>query len=282
MNRGEQLKKTLEVNLKVIGEFAGKAELILVNFIKDSEGQAIHDWVTSLGPQNYFRYFFTDKLPAWHASVAKNTAHLQARAEYLINLDCDNYLDASTIEQMLNFNHGDLSNVIFSGFTGSFKTDKANNPGRMMKKFFLNLIGSQQPVFLRAIRKENGEDHNGTYGHIGLSKKCFLSIGGYNQNLPPMGGQDRDLLWRAYNFLSSPQLLHIPSKILPVPNDKQHSLANVAARSTTWEAMDKQAKAISKTAVLKRQLVANQNTNPGVSVDQFLHTPSNVLAMDQQ
>ena len=128
MNRGEQLKQTLPQNLRLIEKLNGKVELCLVNFIKDSEGEKIHEWILQLGQRPWFKYAISRDLEYWHAPTAKNTAHLLGSGEFLINLDCDNFLSNQVIQQLLTQPNG-LSSCYFSGFTGGLLEKKIKVKG---------------------------------------------------------------------------------------------------------------------------------------------------------
>lgn len=47
------------------------------------------------------RFYQSDQLPFWHASIAKNTAHLCAEEDILVNLDCDNLIGPNFVEDVV-------------------------------------------------------------------------------------------------------------------------------------------------------------------------------------
>lgn len=281
MNRRSQLQKTLVSNFELIRQFEEEVELVLVNFIKDDEGELIDDWINSLDKPANFKYFVSRDLKHWHAPTAKNTAHLQADGRFLINLDCDNFIAKETVEKLLSLNEKELDRTIFSGFTGHLVIKKVKVKPRWkdaidslrlrahMSEAFSR--GSYQPrwgrLVIRTVRDSMGTDFNGTYGHIGLPKQVFCLIGGYNQELPAMGGQDKDLMWRAYN-LQGMGLLQIPQpkSKWPVENDKSASLQNSVNKGGNWDDINKAATGRALDAIKKREIIANVGLATGVPV----------------
>jgi hypothetical protein len=272
MNRGEQLRRVLPRNLEILAKFEGRIELCLVNFIKDSEGEAIHQWISSLEAPRNFHYFASRNLHSWHASVAKNTAHRVAHGDYLINLDCDNFLDPTAIQALLNLELDDLHKTVFSGFTGNYKKKwKRRKVNKVWRAITFNMKRLQpQYLSLRSVRDRNGLDSNGTYGNLGLAKDAFEAIGGYDESLPAMGGQDRNLLLRALNYDRDFQMLHVPQTMLPVDNDKLDSLRNTDVPKADWKSLSNHAKATTENNLRQDKLVANSGKEIGVQCEQVL------------
>ncbi len=160
-NRLHQISKTLPQNLKdnqnkdiefILVDFSSKdglKEFVLNNFDKYLESKQL-------------RYYYTDKLVHWHASIAKNTAHMLANGKYVVNLDCDNYIGK---------NGGDYLLDVF----------KKNGDDIVITQT-QNVYGS------------------GTAGRISLTKNNFIKLGGYNEYFYPMGYQDPDLYYRAIEY----------------------------------------------------------------------------------
>lgn len=159
-NRFYQIKETLPKNLIDNMIFKEVIEFVLVDF---GSKDGLKEWVLSTFPheleEGYLAYYYTDELPSWHASVAKNTSHFFASNDLLVNLDCDNYTGR---------------------FGGKF----------VIKNFMKYGVGIVTHQF-------SGEYGDGTYGRIGLSKLLFNRIGGYDESFQPMGFQDSDLIQRA-------------------------------------------------------------------------------------
>lgn len=276
MNRGWQLKQTLPQNLATLDRFQGAAELCLVNFIKDDEGREIHDWVLQLGPRPNFHYFVCDSLPYWHAPIAKNTAHQQASGNFLINLDCDNFISAFVLEELLERSKAGRLNGVFSGFTGRLEVRRIKERGlsrivelargpRYVCPDKRQFKSKTARWVLRSQRSGPDQGFNGTYGHIGLPRILFAFLNGYDETFPPMGGQDKDLLWRAFNC-NGIELIHIPQPrdCLPVLNDKEASLAHAATPSARWSEMQVSANEKALDSIRARCLIANPDGRYGL------------------
>ena len=156
-NRFYQIKKTLPENLKDNCLDENIIEFILVDF--DSE-DGLQDWVTKeFTPElksGYLKYYHTDGLPFWHASIAKNTSHYYANNDIVTNLDCDNY----------------------TGYRGG--------------RYLIDLFCENKNI----ITHQYNSIDDGCYGRISVLKKYFEKIGGYDENFEPMGYQDIDLIMR--------------------------------------------------------------------------------------
>lgn len=159
-NRLHQIRETLPHNLSDNLLFKDLIEFVVVDF---GSNDGLSNWIfnsfTNELNSGYLAYYYTDDLPFWHASIAKNTAHYLASNELLINLDCDNYTGK---------------------FGGKFVI-------KNFIKYDLNIIHHQ---FSQCYG-------DGTYGRIGLTKAFFEKLGGYDESFEPMGFQDADLILRA-------------------------------------------------------------------------------------
>ena len=106
MNRFGDISRTLPENLQNNAQFAEDIEFVLVNFIGGREGMETDRWVRNNCKDEiksgYLKYFVTDKMPHFHASVAKNTTHINASGLYLFNLDGDNYITSEETSVLLN------------------------------------------------------------------------------------------------------------------------------------------------------------------------------------
>ncbi|MEV5140650.1 glycosyltransferase family A protein [Streptomyces syringium] len=161
-NRLWQLTDTLPDNLRRVTE-AGNSEVILVNYNSDDE---LDTWIRQFQPHidnGTLRYVHEQTEPYFHASKAKNLAHLAATGHYLVNLDADNYI-GDTIP--------------------TWRTLWTEDPELLIRGFSPNADGRLDPG-------------NGSYGRIGLSRTAFGALGGYDEQLLPMGCQDSDLVDRA-------------------------------------------------------------------------------------
>ena len=158
-NRLYQIRHTLRKNLNDNILHDDFIEFILVDF---GSNDGLRDWVISnFQPElasGYLKYYYTEELPLWHASIAKNTAHLCAVGNILVNLDCDN----------------------FTGTWGG--TYVMNTFARLGDRIVTHQF--------------NGRFDSGNYGRIAVKRKYFYMLGGYDESLDPMGAEDKDLILR--------------------------------------------------------------------------------------
>ncbi|WP_171169641.1 glycosyltransferase family 2 protein [Streptomyces sp. I05A-00742] len=172
-NRLWQLSETLPGNLRRVAE-AGNSEIVLVNYNSDDE---LDRWVRRFErhmESGILRYLHQQTEPYFHASKAKNLAHLAATGQYLVNLDADNYI-GETIPTWRTL-WQERPDLLIHGFS----PDK-NRPQRSEEE-------------ASRIRPDSG---NGTYGRIGLPRTRFLALGGYDEHLLPSAHEDQDLMDRA-------------------------------------------------------------------------------------
>ena len=158
-NRLHQIQQTLRQNLEDNKIHQKYIEFVLVDF---GSTDGLHKWVLSDFQEEldfgYLRYYYTDELPYWHASIAKNTTHWCARNKILVNLDCDN----------------------FTGYLG----------GKfVIEQFYRHRM---DVVF----HQFSGHSLDGSFGRIAVLRKYFHRIGGYNESFEPMSFQDEDLIVR--------------------------------------------------------------------------------------
>jgi hypothetical protein len=249
MNRLPQLQATLPKNIDLLEGYNGQVELLLVNFIKDEEGLKIHDWILSLGKNKNLKYLVSYDLKYWHASTAKNTSHINATGSYLINLDSDNFINKKAIDLLLMLEKKNLSKTIYTGFTGQII-----KKWRPWKKRNLR---TRYKFVQDSSRIDRGND--GSYGNIGLSKALFKNLGGYNQALPPMGGQDADLIKRAIAISPNLRLLQIPIEIEALHNTKSEGLINTENPDANWNEYNKKTDSITQKNLINNILTANRN-----------------------
>ena len=252
MNRLPQLQATLPRNLDLLENYHDQVELLLVNFIKDKEGLKIHDWILSLGANKNLKYLVSTDLKYWHASIAKNTSHTNATGSYLINLDSDNFIDKKAIDTLLSLEKKTLSNTIYTGFTG-----KIIKKWRPWRKKNLRI----RYKFIRDSSRIN-RGYDGSYGNVGISKELFKKLGGYNQALPPMGGQDADLIKRAIS-IDLTRLLQIPIQKAAITNTKMEGLANTEHPDADWSNYNTISETVTNEALHNDCLTANLNISIG-------------------
>nr|QFG74576.1 MAG: hypothetical protein [Megaviridae environmental sample] len=218
MNRLYQLKNTLPINLE--DNSSDNVEFILVDF-NSSDG--LKDYIlknySNELKSGYLKYYFTDELNYWHTSIAKNTAHMLAKGDYVVNLDCDNYTGKYGGTKLLEI-HRDNPNSI--------------------------------------IHQTNYMIGSGNCGRISLSKKNFLLLGGYDESFYQCGYNDPDLIDRAekigLKYIGWNNINYNRS----IPNSKKDTIKNCNSK-LTWEEMNKFNKILSKFNIEKKEYVANKH-----------------------
>lgn len=162
-NRLYQISRTLKQNLDDNRLHQRFVEFILVDF---GSTDGLREWVLTEFADDlasgYLRYYYTDGLPYWHASVAKNTSHWCARHDIVVNLDCDNYTGYLGGRFVINTFVQNCMDIVFHQFSGNID--------------------------------------DGCYGRISVLRKHFDRIGGYDESLDPMSYQDDDLMKRLKEF----------------------------------------------------------------------------------
>ena len=173
MNRLFQLKQTIFKNLQDNASYPN-CEFIIVNY---NSQDGLHEWVAeNLKAEietGRIKYFHTKEAPGWHAAHAKNIAHFLAAGDVVVNLDGDN-------------------------FTGK---DFA---------FYINYLYQTHPGqdLLLNFKKDK---YYGTYGRICMTRKAFTSLGGYDEDLHAIGGEDTDLVERGIAY-------HLPYHNIEIEN----------------------------------------------------------------
>ena len=161
MNRFHQIEETLIKNLEDNWEDRDDVEFVLMDI---NSKDRFREWIreqnlTKYTECGYLRYYESDVLDQWHASIGKNTATHQAQGRIVVTLDCDNY----------------------TGYRG----------GRFVITQF------EQHDYKCVVHQFDWNPQNGNFGRIAMTKEKFNEIGGYDQSLMPMGYQDWDIIKRA-------------------------------------------------------------------------------------
>ena len=210
MNRESQLKQCLKENMIKLSPFtSNELEVVLVHFLhpeKKKENEKIDTWIRRTFPRfirsGVLRYYVTDRLFSWHASIAKNTSHRLANGSFVVNMDCDNKIDPREVYYLLD---------LIKGAT------KKKYRQKMSKNVHGNFI----------YHGWSGKFHDGTYGRIGMFQEDFKKLGGYDESFLPMGSQDMDLLTRATLFYKSYDKIGPRYNSIAIENTKTDSLENV-------------------------------------------------------
>lgn len=188
MNRLYQIKETLRVN---IDNSTDKSEFIIIDYnSNDGLKKYIYDNFKNEILNGKLKYYFTDKIKFWHASICKNTTHMKANGKYLVNLDCDNFIGKNGDELILNTFLENGDNIIIS---------QTNN-----------IVSS------------------GNGGRISITKNNFIQLGGYDESFYPMGYQDYDLIERANVF--GLKYINIDKNNKAIINSKKESIKNIGIK----------------------------------------------------
>jgi glycosyltransferase involved in cell wall biosynthesis len=218
-NRIHQIKQTLKKNLDDNISYKDIIEFVLVDF---GSTDGLKEWILSNFQQEllsgYLRYLYTDELPFWHASIAKNTAHAHARNNILVNLDCDNYTGEMggylVIQTFVKHNF----NIVFHQFSGTFG--------------------------------------DGSFGRISMLKNHFHEAGGYDEALEPMAYEDNDLILRLrklnLTYIGNPD----PNYNLAIKNDRSESIRYTKG-THSWREMLRMNEIKSKTNISRGKIIAN-------------------------
>jgi glycosyltransferase involved in cell wall biosynthesis len=218
-NRFEQISKTLPQNLADNHLHRDLVEFVLVDF---GSTDGLTEWIINQFPgeidSGYLSFFYTDELTWWSAPVAKNTAHLYASGEVLVNLDADNFTGPQG---------------------GLFVLEKFDLYGpQLLLHQFNNVLGS------------------GCFGRIGMHNRYFTAVGGYNERLEPMGYQDTDLLNRLGEWGLSYKMIANPLYSNAIRNSKNESI-KYCNSSLTWEQMEMTNHQTSRKDIYTGNIVAN-------------------------
>ncbi len=228
-NRLWQLKDTLPKNLEAIRDFPD-VEIVLVDF-----GGADSDDIAAMierefsydllsGRLKYYRAI--DPWKKFHMATAKNIAHRLASHEYLLSIDADNYVTPDDLNLVLR--HFSLHpDGIFHQTIGC-----APLSHRQWDRY--QLFPSPQDYH------DSEVIWDGSCGRIGISKKRFETVNGYNENFVGMGMDDIDFLIRSIRTGASyhhSQLNRQSDKVF-IDNGsaaKEHQHEN---NGSNWERMD--------------------------------------------
>jgi hypothetical protein len=228
-NRLWQLKHTLPKNLETARNFPN-VEIVLIDFggadSDDISAMIDRDFSYDLlsGRLKYYRAI--DPWKQFHMATAKNVAHRLACHEFLFSIDADNYVTPDDLNLVLR--HFALyPDGIFHQTIGC-----APLSHRQWDRY--KLFPSPQDYH------DNEVTWDGSCGRIGVSKKRFEMVNGYNENFVGMGMDDIDFLIRSIRTGSSYHHSQIsrPSDRVFIDNGsaaKGHQHEN---NGSNWECMD--------------------------------------------
>lgn len=220
-NRLHQIRQTLRKNLEDNRKYTDVIEFVLVDFgSTDGLQKWVEDNFVDDIESGYLKYYYTEELPYWHASVAKNTSHILAKNEILVNLDCDN----------------------FTGKEGG--------------KFILDKM-MEYELYSPVIHQFSNEFGDGSFGRIAIAKRDFLSIGGYDESLEAYGYEDVNLLQRLW--LRGYGYIHLADEKYnkAIPNTKEEGIENMDT-DLTWREMIRKSRLISFQNITSGKIIANK------------------------
>jgi Glycosyl transferase family 2 len=227
-NRLWQLRQTLPDNLEaVIAD--GNSEIVLVNYNSADE---LDHWIRRFQSHidsGVLRYVHEQIDPFFHCSIAKNLAHLAATGEFLVNLDGDNFIgDTIPTWRALWMERCD---TLIHGYCAD---------GRDLADRLI--------------------EGNGTFGRIGLSRKHFNALGGYDEKMHPSAYEDNDLIHRAraYGLTIS---LTAQSGLAAIRN-KHLDTMRYSGSALCWEETRRRNIKRSQENLKHRRLTANRERSP--------------------
>lgn len=222
-NRVSQIRQTLPVNLENNKIDSLFVEFILVDF---GSTDGLKEWIGENFKQElksgYLKYYYTEKLSSWHASIAKNTAHFYADNDILVNLDCDNY----------------------TGYRG----------GKFVIQQFI------QSKDFKIVLHQFNQYGDGSFGRIGVLRRFFDAIGGYDESFEPMGYQDADLISRLELLGLRYVRLNDERYNQAEKNTKMQSIVNVNT-SLSWKQMENRNKEKSRKNIIDGITRANNGSH---------------------
>lgn len=157
MNRLFHLKHTMEKNIKDNMDYP-KVEFVLIDYnSQDNLEEYAKKNLTKYIESGFLNYYKTYEPHKFHASKAKNLAHALAKSDIVCNVDGDNFIGKDFA-------------------------------------FYLNYIFNQKGK--DNIYQFHKPPYWGTVGRLALYKENFMALGGYDENLLPIGHEDADLINR--------------------------------------------------------------------------------------
>lgn len=219
MNRLFHLKETYVQNIKDNLDYPA-VEFVLVNY---NSQDGLHEWVkenlTKYINNGLVNYYYTDAPEVFHASIAKNLAHKVAKGDVVCNLDADN-------------------------FTG--------------KNFAFYINHAMQQEGLSALLQFKKAPYWGTEGRIVLSKENFFKLGGYDEELAPIGHEDHDLMDRAKAYGLKYKNVPIENFLHYLSNTTYEKAVNVSKDSVRYYDLESTNRELSQKNIQLGKLQANE------------------------
>lgn len=218
-------------------------EFVLIDF---NSADGVSDWVISSFKEElatgYLKLYFTRELPFWHVSVAKNTAHLYAGGDVLVNLDSDNYTGPNG---------------------GMFITTQFDKYGKAL-----------------LLHQFSGDYTDGSCGKIALHRDYFYAIGGYDESFEPVGHDDLDLLNRLHILGLKYKRISDRLYTQTIPNSQSEGIKNTNSR-LSWEEMELQNSISSIRNINNWKLIANKK-RMGIRQHMFKYVNGSMTAVNHE
>jgi len=219
MNRLYQIQQTLRKNINDNKDF-DDIEFIIVDFGSiDGLKEYIYIHFEEELKSGLLKYYFTDELKYWHACIAKNTTHMLATGDYLVNLDADNFVGFKGAEKLYDVLMNHTKDVIIH------QTD--------------TILGS------------------GNSGRITMSRENFINLGGYDETFYPSGYNDPDLIKRGIKFGLKYLNWENPNYNQAIKNSKEENVKNCNI-SISWDQMNKLNELKSEFNIEHNEVIANK------------------------
>ena len=158
-----QLEQTLSKNIVMLDD---DCEIVLLDYQSEDglKDYIFNNFSEYLG--NKLKYYCMEENYNFTMSYAKNVVHKLASGEILFNLDADNLIHETLINELRELKDHHI----------------------LIPKFSSHLL------------------NEGSYGRLGYTRKAFYSLDGYNENIIGMKADDGDLVGRALkkDFLMIP------------------------------------------------------------------------------
>jgi hypothetical protein len=102
----------------------------------------------------------------------------------------------------------------------------------------------------------SGIHQDGTHGKIAISKKLFFTLGGYDEKMTPVSGQDTDLVKRAIIYGAKYKIICSPEHTA-IKNSKEESIKYINTNGMTWTQMAKASKLMINKKIENKIWIAN-------------------------
>lgn len=223
-NRAWQIKKTLPKNLHALRI---DEQIVIVDYSSedDLDSWLTNNYSTVIGDRIKYIRVFNQKY--YHCSIAKNIAHYYADAEFVVNLDCDNYLIG-------------MRDIL------------ENQVKHQNSKFVLHM-GVLENDFNYSQKQKIG--YEGTFGRIAFNKADFIAIAGYDESLFPIAYQDSDIILRA--IASGYKYINIPLLTKAITNNKTDTVyIDAKQQEYVWSECHKINQQLSEVNICTNKLIA--------------------------